>query len=140
MIDALLDALVAADTPGVREALRTSTEAERAEAARIVLPAAARQDLGWYERGGDGGLEWHEARVLRRRPRLAPGASTSELAALGTGALKELRGLGAWRLRSSTRSALPSVLLDRRPAWLNSFVAWFLRAETWRRRGRTSAR
>ena len=130
VIDALLDALVAADTPGVREALRTSTEAERAEAARIVLPAAARQDRGWYERGGDGGLEWHEVgyydgdRDWRQ-------AQARELAAVGTGSLKELRSLGAWRLSFLDPVALSNVLLDRRPAWLNSFVPWFLRAETY---------
>jgi hypothetical protein len=131
MIDALLEAIVTEDPAGVRAALRDRSEAERAHAARIVVPAMAQEGYGWFERGNDGGLEWRERVGYDDGDREWRQSQVLQVAALGTATLKELRGIGAWRLSFSDPAVVAEVLLDRRAPWTNAFVAWFLRAESW---------
>ena len=132
MPEALLAAIVAVDEAAVYAALRGRSEAERAEAAQIIVPAVTHEgDFGWYVRSADGGLEWHERKGYYDGDREWRQAQVLLVAALGTATLKDLRAIGAWRLAFCHPVPAAEILLERRATWTNAFVAWFLRAETW---------
>ena len=130
-LDALLDAIAAADGPAVVAAVRAATEPERAEAAKIVLPAAMHEGRGWFERGADGGLEFHEREDYYAGDFDWRQWQVVRLAAIGTGTLPDLRRVQAWGLSFLDPETVAALLLDRRPSWIGAFATWFLRAETY---------
>ena len=141
MPDALVRAIVAADQAAVAAALRGRSEAERAEAARIVVPAVTHEgDFGWFVRGADGGLEWHERKgYYERRLRVAAGTCAA-VAALGTGTLKEPASIGAWRLAFCDPVRHAEILLERRATGRTRSSRGSCARRPGSRRGRTSGR
>jgi hypothetical protein len=133
MDDALIAAIVAADTDGVVAALRGRSEADRAAFAKVLVPAQVAADgYGVFARGPDGGLRWNSRtgpagdRALQHEYDQSP---VVNLAIIGTATPQQMRRV-AWSLSWFDDDAGAAVLLDRNPPWLATWVQWLLTTQT----------